>query len=376
MKILFPIGSFHPAKAGGPSKTMYWHVSALASKETESFVIATSTGIDSTHQIKLNTWLQQPYGKVMFCSRLIHYMPFKLLWNSIRLLPKVDIVHLTGITYPPSIIIALFSIFLRKPIVWSVRGGLEEDAIKHSNVRVKNLTNKIISIVAGKNVWFHATSNNEESQIKKHLQTKNEILQISNYFPIQLPLAKSKKKYILFLGRIDAIKGLELLIEAISLSKLMVNKEFKLKLAGNHQNEYGLLLQEQCDRLGISDQVEFLGRVDGKEKQILLSEAYSLILPSHSENFGNVIVEALAEGTPVITSKGTPWEELEREGGGFWVNNDPKTLGKTIDKLLLLTAQEHELMCEKALAFSKKFNISLNINNWVDTYKKILNSKK
>src|SRR5207249_1017724 len=58
-----------------------------------------------------------------------------------------------------------------------------------------------------------------------------------------------------------------------------------------------------------------------------------LVVPSHTENFGNVVAEGLAHAVPVIVSTGTPWRRLEEVGCGLWVNNDPESLAKAIEQM-------------------------------------------
>ena len=70
--------------------------------------------------------------------------------------------------------------------------------------------------------------------------------------------------------------------------------------------------------------------MEGEEKYKLYANAYFSILVSHSENFGNVVIEALSQGTPVIASKGTPWEQLA-EKAGFWIDNDENSIACCID---------------------------------------------
>ncbi|MBK8389049.1 MAG: glycosyltransferase family 4 protein, partial [Saprospiraceae bacterium] len=109
----------------------------------------------------------------------------------------------------------------------------------------------------------------------------------------------------------------------ISNSKYFQKLSYKLIIAGNNTNLYFKELEELVEKLNLSKSIEFIGEVMGEEKENLLAKSYFLILPSDSENFGNVVIEALAQGTPVITTKGTPWEVLEKRNAGFWVENTP-----------------------------------------------------
>lgn len=71
-------------------------------------------------------------------------------------------------------------------------------------------------------------------------------------------------------------------------------------------------LKKQVKRLGLEHKVKFERPVEGLEKQELFASSYCSFLISESENFGNVVIEAMAQGTPVVTSLGTPWSILKR----------------------------------------------------------------
>ena len=97
-------------------------------------------------------------------------------------------------------------------------------------------------------------------------------------------------------------------------------------------------------------------------------------MPSESENFGNVVVEALSQSTPVIASKGTPWKILEEENAGWWKDNDPITIGNTIDEALSLSDEKYLEMCDKSYELvRKKYNINTSEDNhWVGIYEKFI----
>ena len=67
-------------------------------------------------------------------------------------------------------------------------------------------------------------------------------------------------------------------------------------------------------------------------------------MPSHNENFGNVVVESLSQGTPVIASTGTPWQILQKYKAGYWISNSPEKIAEILDDVLILSKQEYNLM--------------------------------
>ena len=106
-----------------------------------------------------------------------------------------------------------------------------------------------------------------------------------------------------------------------------------LSICGTGDESYAASLRQLASTLGLDARVRFEGHVDGKAKEAQFAAADALVLPSHTENFGLVVAEALAHGVPVIASKGTPWGEVESEGCGIWVDNSPASLANAVSSL-------------------------------------------
>jgi glycosyltransferase involved in cell wall biosynthesis len=121
-----------------------------------------------------------------------------------------------------------------------------------------------------------------------------------------------------------------------------------LIIAGDPENPYGRELKRLALELGLSERVKFIGPVRGNIKESLYSNAEILVLPSHTENFGNVVIEALNRGLPVIASKGTPWQVLEDSKCGFWVENNPEDLSKTVTEFLNMDSKLKMIYRENA----------------------------
>ncbi|MCX7862434.1 MAG: glycosyltransferase, partial [Bacteroidales bacterium] len=99
-----------------------------------------------------------------------------------------------------------------------------------------------------------------------------------------------------------------------------------------------------------------------------------LILPSHSENFGMVVGEALQYEIPVIASTGTPWSDLNTYQCGWWVNNDVDTLANTIEEAISLSDVEREEMGKRGRKLiEEKYRIEIVGKQMIELYEWIVN---
>lgn len=145
-------------------------------------------------------------------------------------------------------------------------------------------------------------------------------------------LVRATKK-VLFLSRLHPKKGIELLLEAGALLK-QGGYEFDLIIAGPGEADYVAQLKQLTVGRGHSDCTHFVGMVRGEIKLSLYELADVFVLPTHQENFGLVLPEALACRTPVVTTRGTDiWRELA-EAGAKIVERDPEDLAAAIGQLL------------------------------------------
>lgn len=148
--------------------------------------------------------------------------------------------------------------------------------------------------------------------------------------PEGVPPADARLPYLLFVGRINWKKGLDRLIGA-----LPHIRGCDLVIAGNDEEGYKPKLERMAEEGGVAERVTFAGPVYGAKKQALMRGACMLVLPSYSENFGNVVLEAMAEACPVAVTPEVGAAGLVREcGGGVVLNGDPGKLGPGINALL------------------------------------------
>ena len=138
------------------------------------------------------------------------------------------------------------------------------------------------------------------------------------------------KRLAVFLGRLHAKKGCDLLIQAFS-SVLAKDACWSLVMAGPDETGWQSELMAMAQRLGISERITWTGMLSGLMKWGILRVAEIFVLPSHSENFGVSVVEALACGVPVlISTRVNIWREIADDGAGIVA---PDTLAGTVQLL-------------------------------------------
>ena len=125
------------------------------------------------------------------------------------------------------------------------------------------------------------------------------------------------KKLALFMGRIHPKKGCDLVIEAFA-KVLGSHPEWYLVIAGPDQVGWQKGLNDRAEHLGLASRVTWAGMVSGAMKWGALRAAEVFLFPSHQENFGIVVAEALAAGVPtLISNKVNIWREIETDGAGM-----------------------------------------------------------
>ena len=156
---------------------------------------------------------------------------------------------------------------------------------------------------------------------------------------------------VLFLGRISWKKGLDNLIPALSRVP-----QATLVLAGNDEENYQPALEQLALRCGVGERVRFVGSVQGADKAALLRSAKLLVLPSYSENFGNVVLEAMSARCPVVVTPEVGAASIvESARAGIVTSAQPDELGDAIEGLLQAKATREEMGRRGAIAVAKHY---------------------
>ncbi len=280
--------------------------------------------------------------------------------------------HINAIWQYPSHCTAKFARDTKKPYLITPHGMLYPQALKYSKWVKKFFFYLWFKKDLENATCLHVTSK-QEMYFLREMGFKNPIALIPNpiVFSEKPVLGKENKQQIGFIGRFHLIKNIESLIEAF---KRVNNNKYSLVIIGSGDSMYEKLLREKSSGF---DNIFFRGFLDGKEKEDAFRDLSYLVLPSHSENFGMVVPEALMEGIPVIASKGTPWEELNTHNCGWWVDNDVDTLAETIEIALNTPEEKRQDMGRNGQKFViENYSVEVVTKKMIRLYEWILNGSE
>lgn len=188
---------------------------------------------------------------------------------------------------------------------------------------------------------------------------------------IEMKSSWQKTKQILFLSRVHVKKGINYLIEAAGILRNEL-KGYKIIVAGEGDADYIVSLKQQIVDKGLQDTIILIGGVYGEKKWELFQMSDFFVLPTHSENFGLAIAESLASGTPVITTVGAPWSDLNSSQSGAWIEIGTQPLVETLRKFLDMTEEELEVMgCNGRKLIKTKYSAKVMAEKMMEVYREI-----
>lgn len=265
------------------------------------------------------------------------------------------------------------------PYIISTHGMLEPWSLGQSKLKKKLAMLLFQHKDLKKATCLHATGQMEVDSIRK-LGYTNPIANIPNGiqikdFPQKTYLKKNSKRKILFLSRIHPKKGIELLITAWKSIDSNLKKDWCIDIAGNGEQSYLDTLNQIIEREGLSQEIKIIGPKFGQDKIETYHSADVFVLPTHSENFGIVVAEALSCGVPVITTKGTPWSDIEINNAGKWIDIGEEPLKIAMQELMLKSDAERESMGNNGRKLVEgHYSIESVALKMVELYKWIINS--
>ena len=236
------------------------------------------------------------------------------------------IIHDHGLWLPSNHIAAVVANRQRVPRVVSARGMISDWALSQAARKKRVAWHVYQRRDLASASLIHATSEAEVVEAQR-LGVNVPIARIPNGVEIPdwdslPPWSTSPMRHALFLSRVHPKKGLLSLIEAWARVR---PDRWTLVIAGPDEDGHKAEVEQAASHAGIRGQVEFIGPVADASKWDAYRSADLFVLPTHSENFGIVVAEALAAGVPVLTTQGAPWSELQTHQCGWWtgIGADP-----------------------------------------------------
>jgi glycosyltransferase involved in cell wall biosynthesis len=370
MEILLIIPTFYPATVyGGPIFSTLYTCKYLSELDNMKVTVSTTNAnLTSKLDVVTNQWI--PFNNHFFVKYYNETiigkfsLPLYLnIWKDIR---QAEIVHIQAIFSTPTPISLLWATFFKKLTLLSPRGSFCDWGLNQGSL-FKFLWMKILIRPFNSSIYWHATSTQEKNDILKHFPSAKvfivpngiEIKAFSdaNYLGSDEYIKKftgitiAHSKVIVSMGRLHTVKGFDILIKAF-LTVLHSYDNAILLIAGKDAGEktkLEVLIKEN----NLNNKVFFVDEVSGQDKVDFLANADLFVLPSHTENFGNVYIESLAAGTPVVASKGTPWQEVEQADCGKWVAN---TVEDTSQAILEMLEKDRNQMQINSKALAQKYD--------------------
>ena len=311
MKILHVVPSISH-NTGGPSRSVQGLVAGLNTVGVEAWLMTLHNGE--------NPWVEG-------VTRFVNGEPFENVMARI----KPNIVHLHGLW---SLALHRCAVICRRwriPYVIAPRGMLEPWSLQQKWLKKRIARflyqDRDLKCAAA----LHATAESEAEQFRK-LGFKNPVIVSPNGVNVPKNYSRVERvdrveRRVLFVSRMHPKKGVLELVEAF---KKVVSggveecRSWKVELvytvSGEFEREYEAKVRARVKELGLEEQFIFTGALNDDEKWAAYGRADLFVLPTYSENFGIVVAEALWAGVPVITTKGTPWKELEDRKCGKWID--------------------------------------------------------
>lgn len=342
MYILHSIPSFG-LKSGGTSTCTYDLLSALNHQSCPADVLT----------LNLQNTLDEIIGEGEAWIKALPFdarTPFQFSNNLKQFLLEeriYDLYHTNGLWLYCNHITASIARKKDKPYLISLHGMLYPQALSRSSWKKVLMRKFCFDDDLARAACIHVTCV-EEMNHYRQLGFENPVAVIPNpvpFFEMGEMKGKNEISRIGFLGRIHPRKQVERLIYAWKKLGNQISGA-ELLIMGEGDDSYLSFLKQEVKRLNLSG-VCFTGFVSGNDKYEKLASLSCLCVPSDFENFGMIITEALSVGTPVIASKGTPWEELNTHRCGWWVDNDVDTLAATIREALNTSEEERQTMGER-----------------------------
>ena len=315
MKILHVVPSLDPSY-GGPTTAALGLSSALARQGQDVEIVTTNAGVRGKLSVPLGKPVILRNVSVTYFSHQ-YFRNFKIslpLAGALKKrIPRFDIVHIHSLFQFSTLAACHYCRHYKKPYIICTLGQLDAYALKRKFLRKKTYLRLFENRNLKNASALHFATEDERNHLADpSLKNRGVVVSLgldfdeftnlpeTGSFRTRYPLL-GKKKIILFFGRVNFKKGLDILVSAFA--RIVAKRdEVILVIAGPDNESYGRKVKSWLHTRGIAGRVLFTGMLLDKDKLAVLRDSDIFVLPSYSESFGLAVIEAMACGLPVVIS--------------------------------------------------------------------------
>jgi len=375
LKILQLSASYKPAYIyGGPTMSVSMLAEQLVAAGEDLSVFTTTANGLTELPVDIAKPVLVDGVKVIYFKRVTkdhtHLSP-SLLTHLWRTAGDYDVIHIHAWWNLVSVLGCLVALMRKVPVIISPRGTLSNYSFHNKNNNIKSLMHLWLGKPLLKKCIIHTTSNNEHDVLKTMLPD-NTVFNIPNFINLTenrfSGYQPTDHLRLIFFSRIEEKKGLDVLLNALKL----FNIPYKLTIAGDGDSEYVNQLKKLAVDNGVANNIDWIGFQTNNKYQLLYDHDV-MILPSYDENFGNVVIESLSVGTPVLVSKAVGLADYVNQNHLGWLcETNTASVSAAINNL---ASQKAEISRIKEYApgkISADFNYTDLAKRYIDMYTQVI----
>ena len=385
MKILHVVPTYLPAtRYGGPIHSVHGLCAALTINNVSVSVYTTSvdgpgdSDVEHGREYYLDD-VEVVYFKSSQFRRIYYSAELKTALQ--QSMADYDLLHLHSIFLYPTNIAARIAKRNNVPYVLSPRGMLEKGLIKSKSSLIKTAWLALIEKNTIENAsLIHLTSNRESEELDRFSYQLPDRVIIPNGVKAvacddNMNRMNSDTFQLLFIGRINWKKQIDKLIESLQ------HLDFKVKLliAGNDEEGYRTTLDNLINDLNLNlnkkINIEFIGEVNNQQKNSLYLKSNAMVLPSKSENFGNTVIEAMAQGCPVIVTPEVGASSIVINAqAGLITDGTPHSIASCISQIKNNPGLAREMSVNGIAEIRQNFLWEKIASHMTDTYQNVISA--
>lgn len=389
MRILIVNPCYYPAhRYGGPVKSTHELARALVKMGVEVTVFTTNADGEDDLQVPVDAEVDVDGVKVWYfqVQRPRSFYRSTQFSRALRArLGEFDLVHVNWLYVYTTMMAARECLRQGVPYILSPRGMLDPNAISMKGRLKKTLYLRLVERrhLAGA-ALVHFSSQGELRQAESggwHFRaavaplglnvTSYDVHPDTAHWLERFPELRGKKQ-VLFLGRLNYIKGLDLLAKAWPWV-ISVVPNAHLVIAGPDDDGYATKVEQWLKEGGVRQHVTFAGMLLGDEKLVAMHSAEVCVVPSYLESFGMTIVEAMTCRKPVvITDRVNICDEVAEACAGLVVPCEPERIAQGIVTLLREPGSAATMGINGRKLVEEKFTVEKAAIRMLDVYKRIL----